>query len=694
MAAGEEVEPGRPDLAEPGVVVGQGPHVDGEGSITSADHRPGVEDLRPAPRAAVGERLQRPRRWRGRRVGRQRLGAAAGHQHLDHPGRCGARDAEHCGSVASQQARPGIADELDSHRVGGQSHDQLGGRRAHLQGAGEDRDLRMRRIELAAGHFEDGGCSDVVGEDHLVAVAEESLVTHPGARQGSVAAAVPSADAEIVKARVVRVGPAGPVAVGDVDLTEDPRVDLVAAVEIDAVPVDEALAGPGGRHSERVVVVDDPGVPPRHAAGPRVEPDGDPLVGEVGAVAADFVGRHQGRSVIHHDPGLDRRRRRAPAGPLGEPVQVLPIDAGVLARVMRFEVGLADVVDDVVLLPRDHPGLRGHLAEAVGEGAIQGVGVAAVLERRGGEPGRSRQRAGLIPGPMAVGADAVVNRRAAPEVFRPQLSDDPGVVEPAFVVGQGWRHEGRVGPEGAGARRSKLGDLHEVSHQVEELLARSECIDQPGRHQRRPALAPLLDPAPGDRDRLAALSGVAEDHDVGPLLGQQAGDGPAVLRGDRDRLVSRLDCLGRLQDRFDEVDVGRRLSQSGQVGAEPRRRVGWLAQVALGAGEGRLKEDQRSASGIAQAAGIAGQRRRVLSAELLVERSRHARRGIAILECGQCHGQQDGRHQGVDHVACLRCSRGKHRCHSGGWVRLVDFRCHCHSGGWVRSRRFRPREFR
>ena len=115
----------------------------------------------------------------------------------------------------------------------------------------------------------------------------------------------------------------------NLDLADDARMDLVAAVEVDPIPVDESLAGPGGGQAHRVVVVDDPGSPASDSPLPRIEPDGDSLGGDIRPIIADFQRGRQAGTVVHRDPGLDRRRRRALARSLGELIEVAPIDAGV-----------------------------------------------------------------------------------------------------------------------------------------------------------------------------------------------------------------------------------------------------------------------------------------------------------------------------------------------------------------------------
>ena len=151
-----------------------------------------------------------------------------------------------------------------------------------------------------------------------------------------------------------------------------------------------------------------------------------PLRGDVRTIAADFKSRRQAWPVVHHAPGLDIYWRGPSARSFGELVQVGPIDAGVKKRVVRLEIRLTDVMDQVVFLLRNQPGLRCHLAEAVSECAIHVVGVATVLERRGGKSRRGRQRARPLFCSVTVRADTVVNRLTALKRFSSEVGDQSG----------------------------------------------------------------------------------------------------------------------------------------------------------------------------------------------------------------------------------------------------------------------------
>ncbi len=208
----------------------------------------------------------------------------------------------------------------------------------------------------------------------------------PGARERTIGTSVAPSQARVGERAGPRVRPARADRIGHLDEADDPGMDLVPAVEIDPVPIDEAVAAPRGRHPHRVLVEDRPEPASRDAAGARVESDGDPLVGEVRSVVAHLVGGRERRAVVHRRPWLDGRRLGASRRAFRQAVEVGPIHGGILRGVVGLEEGLADVMDHVVLLRRHHPGLRRHLAEAVGQRAVEAVRVLAVLELARGEP--------------------------------------------------------------------------------------------------------------------------------------------------------------------------------------------------------------------------------------------------------------------------------------------------------------------
>ena len=126
----------------------------------------------------------------------------------------------------------------------------------------------MRQVNLEPWGFKNLRRADGIGKNHTVTVAIKSLEMCPAPRQGTVEAAVSPRLTKIGKALVIRVCPARAVGISDMDLADNPRMDLVAAIEVDPLPVDKALAGPGGCQAQRVMVVDHPGPTPRYPPCP------------------------------------------------------------------------------------------------------------------------------------------------------------------------------------------------------------------------------------------------------------------------------------------------------------------------------------------------------------------------------------------------------------------------------------------
>src|SRR5207248_11301516 len=120
----------------------------------------------------------------------------------------------------------------------------------------------------------------------------------------AVALAVTADEAGVFEAAVGRVGPAGTDRVGEADSANRARVDGVLAIEVDAVPIDEALAAPRRDDTQGIVIVKYPVPAARHAAWSGIEAHRDALVGKV-ALVADFHGQHQARPIVHVCPRLD-----------------------------------------------------------------------------------------------------------------------------------------------------------------------------------------------------------------------------------------------------------------------------------------------------------------------------------------------------------------------------------------------------
>ena len=143
--------------------------------------------------------------------------------------------------------------------------------------------------------------------------------------------------------------------------------------------------------------------------------------------------------------------------PLGQALQVAVGDLKMLRRIVGLEVGLADVVDHIVLLLRDHPGLRNHQPEAPGEGLIHRERVAAVFELARGEPQRRGQRAGPIDRAVAVDAQPLINRLAAFVGFLIEVAQQARMIDVVFVFGdsQAQTAPAAAGVPGRGASRRR-----------------------------------------------------------------------------------------------------------------------------------------------------------------------------------------------------------------------------------------------
>jgi hypothetical protein len=188
--------------------------------------------------------------------------------------------------------------------------------------------LGGERFEIVA--FEDGGVADGVGDHGAFAGAVEAAVALPRARERTEAAAIGADEAWVVEGARGGIGPTGSVAGFELEIADGARMDDVAAVEVDAFPIDETLARPSAGEAQRVVFEDDPGLAGRDAARSDVEADGDALVGEVraggdgvervagqlGCVGAaggvgEFKRADEKRAVVHLAPRLALHGRRA-----------------------------------------------------------------------------------------------------------------------------------------------------------------------------------------------------------------------------------------------------------------------------------------------------------------------------------------------------------------------------------------------
>ena len=96
---------------------------------------------------------------------------------------------------------------------------------------------------------------------------------HPGPGNRAERAAVATDPARIVEGAGGRIGPAWALRLKPLHGADRVRMGAVAAVEIDPLPVDEAVAGPDGGEAERVEVVDRKRPTAADPLPARIEPD-------------------------------------------------------------------------------------------------------------------------------------------------------------------------------------------------------------------------------------------------------------------------------------------------------------------------------------------------------------------------------------------------------------------------------------
>ena len=316
-----------------------------------------------------------------------------------------------------------------------------------------------------------------------------------------------------IRQRIDRPAPTGSDGIGPGDLSRNPRVRAVSPIEMNAAPIDEwrsfsgRLARPSPGNPHRVVIVNDPMAAAGNAARARIEPHGDPLVGDVGPSTVgdpgELVGAHQTGTIVHHHPRLDIARLGAARISPRQTRQIIGIERSVLRQIPSLQVGLADVVNDIVLLPRHHPTLSGHQTETASQRLIHGERIVAVAELALGESQRRRQGARRFERAVAVRADPRIDLFATPQRVAIQGSQQPGMVQPRLVVGQGRGEQRGRRLQLASAGRSSRADFEHVTHQIQKLLPPRQLIHLPGGHQRSGLRTDFLDFASRQRHRFA-----------------------------------------------------------------------------------------------------------------------------------------------------------------------------------------------
>ncbi len=213
------------------------------------------------------------------------------------------------------------------------------------------------------------------------------------------------------------------------------------------------------------------------------------------------------------------------------------------------------------------------------------------------------------------------------------------MVDVGLVGGEGLLHEDvGIGGELRRVVGAALGHLRQESHEVHELLAVGEQIDEPGRHERGLRRHAFVDRILGHDGLAAAGRGIAENEFRVGLAGHDARQAAAVVGEDRDAAVGGADRGRGVEERLDDVvhePIPRHaLRHGGQVG--PEGRVSRAGDVALCAGEVARVEEVRSFPGIARVGHLGDECGAVLGGQ----RGRQAAAGRRRFGCGRGHGEE------------------------------------------------------
>src|SRR5262245_7402054 len=135
--------------------------------------------------------------------------------------------------------------------------------------------------------------------------------TAPRCRQRTIFPSIAPHDARVVSERAgCWISPARPSLILKLHVAHNPRMNLMFAVELDPVPVDESVTVPSTGPTERVMLKHHPRSAARNTARARVEAHRNCLLRDVAPARAKFVRVDQTRAVIHRQPRLNRSRRR------------------------------------------------------------------------------------------------------------------------------------------------------------------------------------------------------------------------------------------------------------------------------------------------------------------------------------------------------------------------------------------------
>ena len=137
-------------------------------------------------------------------------------------------------------------------------------------------------------------------------------------------------------------------------------VNTVCSVELDTAPIDKPSPLPACCPSHGVVFEGHPGVAFGDTTRTWIQSNCDCLLSNVGSVRAELDGGSHDVAVIHVDPRLELDWIRPFGVADRQRLQVSFVDFGIGLGIRVFQKLFTNVMDDVILLLRNHPFLRQH----------------------------------------------------------------------------------------------------------------------------------------------------------------------------------------------------------------------------------------------------------------------------------------------------------------------------------------------
>ena len=144
------------------------------------------------------------------------------------------------------------------------------------------------------------------------------------------------------------------------DFPNGSGVNTVGSIELDTAPIDEPSSLPASGPSHGVVFEGHPGVAFGDTTRTWIQSNCDCLLSNVGSVRAELDGGSHDVAVIHVDPRLELDWIRPFGVADRQRLQVSFIDFGIGLGIQVFQKLFANVMDDVILLLRNHPFLGQH----------------------------------------------------------------------------------------------------------------------------------------------------------------------------------------------------------------------------------------------------------------------------------------------------------------------------------------------